>query len=47
MFKMEKILFSKEDREKYIRKGKEIASKFTWVQCAKDTADVYKKFLGN
>lgn len=47
MFKMEKILFSNEDREKYIRKGKEIASKFTWVQCAKDTTDVYKKFLGN
>ena len=41
--KIENLVYSNENKQKFIAKGYNQIKKFTWENCAKNTLNVYKK----
>ncbi len=43
--KIENLVYSKENKEKFINKAYRQIKKFTWENCANNTLDIYKKII--
>jgi len=43
--KIENLVYSKENKEKFINEAYRQIKKFTWKNCANNTLDVYKKII--